>query len=222
MPNRAAAEKVILTYVGRLTPGDSSNVEIYKKFFSEMNDTEFERFIKDIEDSRKFISLTIPNFGKSKVTVENNFQVAEDLGVKFFQRVWIEGKDGLPTYLTPNPYLVVDLPVRRASQTLTKKISVPDHNKIVDSLTGQPTGESKGAKLSYPELQMCAAMNLDHSMVELMKFRGGDIGGNAALNGVISKYGRASQTVLNQYSTGVESTKTLKTFLTSAHLKNTL
>jgi hypothetical protein len=116
----------------------------------------------------------------------------------------------------------MDLPVRRASQLLIKKISVPDDSRTVDALTGQPTGESKGAKLSYPELQVCAAMGLDNSMVELMKYRGGDNKGLIAFNAMLSRYGRVNLKSVEPYASGVESTKTLKTFLTSMMLRSTL
>jgi len=219
--NRAKAQDFIIKYISKLTPG-TENANIYKKLFSNMTDKDFEKFISDLKSGEKFLVVILPNFDNSSVTVENNLKIAEELGHNFFQKLWIEGKEDTPTYLTPVEYIVVDLPIRRASQLLTKKISVPDHNKVVDALTGQPTGESKGARLSYPELQLCAAMGLEDTMVELMKYRGGDIKGANALNGMISKFGKANQQVLKQFSSGVESTKTLKTFLTAAHLKSTL
>ena len=98
----------------------------------------------------------------------------------------------------------------------------PDHNKSIDAVSGQVTGESKGAKISYPELQICAAMGMDNSMIELMKYRGGDAKGGMALNAMLNKYGAANLNTLSNYASGVGSTNTLKTFLTAAHLKSTL
>lgn len=219
--NRAAAQSFILKYIEKMTPG-TSNRSMYEKIFSVMSDKDFDQFMTDLETEAKFLVVIMPNFAKTSLDVERNLDIADELNHKFFQKIWIEGKDDSPTYLTPNEYLVVDLPTRRASQLLIKKISVPKHNRVIDSLTGQPTGESKGAKISYPELQICAAMGLDNSMVELMKYRGGDARGGAALNGMISKYGKANQATLAQYASGVESTATVKTFLTACHLKSTL
>lgn len=219
--NRQGAQAFILKYIERIAPR-SGNREIYEKLFSGMSDREFDTFMSDIREGKRFLSLVIPNFKQSGVTVENNIKVGEELGHSFFQRLWIEGKEGMPSYLTPHPHMVLDMPLRRASQLLTKKISVPSHNKVVDALTGQPTGESKGARVSYPELQVAAAMGLENSMIELMKYRGGDNRGNAALTGMLSRLGKANLNTLKQYSSGVESTYTLKTFLTAAHLKSTL
>ena len=219
--NRQGAEAFILKYIERIAPR-SGNREIYEKLLKGMSDKEFDTFMSDIREGKRFLSLVIPNFKQSGVTVENNIKVGEELGHSFFQRLWIEGKEGMPSYLTPHPHMVLDMPLRRASQLLTKKISVPSHNKVVDALTGQPTGESKGARVSYPELQVAAAMGLENSMIELMKYRGGDNRGNAALTGMLSRLGKANLNTLKQYSSGVESTHTLKTFLTAAYLKSTL
>lgn len=218
--NRKAAQDFILKYIEKITP-KSGNRQFYENRFSQMNDKEFDQFMSDLESGKQKLFLTEPNF-KDTITVENNLEIAKELGHDFFQQLWIKGKKGFPDHLTPIKYMVVDLPVRRASQILTKKISVPKNQKVIDALTGQPTGESKGAKISYPELQVLAAMGMESSLVELMKYRGGDNKGHVAYNAMLSKYGRANLDSLKNYSSGVESTTTLKTFLTAAHLKNTL
>lgn len=219
--NRAAAQAFILKYIYKIAPL-SDNVKIYKNIFAVMTDKDFGEFIDDLESGKKFLVLIAPNFTKTGITVENNLDIAEELKHNFFERIWIEGNEEIPTYLTPIPYMILDLPNTRASQMLTKKISVPKHNKVIDSLTGQPTGESKGAKISYPELQVASAMGLNNCMIELMKYRGGDARGGAAMAGMLSKYGRATIDNLSHFASGVESTFTFKTFLTAAHLKNTL
>ena len=221
MANRKEAESVIITYMEKIAPG-SGNSQNYKNIFAAMTDVDFDKFIKDLESGKNFLVIQLPNFRETGVTIENNLEIADELEHNFFQRVWILGKKDTPDHMSPIESLILDLPVRRASQLLIKKISVPDDSKVVDAITGQPTGESKGAKLSYPELQICAAMGLDNSMVELMKYRGGDNKGLVAFNAMLSKYGRVNLKSVEPYSSGVESTKTLKTFLTSMMLKSTL
>ncbi len=218
MANRAKAEAFIIRYIKRLSP-NSQNAALYQNFFKSMTDAAFDEFMLKLNEGKIYLSLIEPNNSQSGLSVENNLKIAEELGHNFFERLWIDGKNGEPAYLTPIPYLVVDLPVRRASQLLTKKIKVPEHNKTVDILTGQPTGDSKGAKISYPELQVCAAMGLEESMVELMKYRGGDVRGNKAYNAMLSKTGKANLTTLSNYASGVESVKTLRTFMNAMHLK---
>lgn len=219
--NRAAAEAFIVKYIDKLAPG-TPNADNYRELFKGMSDKEFETFIDQLADGSRFLIIIIPNFSKAELDVERNINLGEELGHNFFQKLWIEGKGDIPTYQTPIPYLVLDLPLRRASQLLTKKISVPPHNRVIDALTGQPTGESKGAKFSYPEVQVFSAMGMDNTLIELMKYRGGDSRGRAAMTGMLSRFGRANINSLSPYASGVESTATLKTFLTSAHLRSTL
>jgi len=221
MSKRSITESFIIKYIKAISP-NSSNHDIYKKLFANMSDIDFEEFINDLESGKRFLSIIEPNSADTGLSVENNLRIAKELGHEFFEQIWIEGKDDMPTYLTPVKYLVMDLPLRRASQLLIKKISVPDNNKTIDTLSGQVTGESKGAKISYPELQVCAAMGMESTLVELMKYRGGDIKGAAAYNAMLSKYGNANLTTLSKYASGVESTSTLKTFLTCCHLRSTL
>ncbi len=219
--NRKAAQEFIVKYIDKITQGGPT-VNIYKTMFAGMSDKDFDKYMADLESGEKFLVVVVPNFSKKRPSTENNLEIAKELGHEFFQNLYIEGKNGLPSYLTPVKYLVVDLPVRRASQSLTKKISVPDNMKVIDTLTGQPTGDSQGAKISYPELQVCAAMGLNKSMLELMKYRGGDVKGHAALRASLSNYGRAQLENLKQFSSGVESTKLVNTYLTSAMLKSNL
>ena len=218
--NRKKAEQVIVSMIGELTPG-SDNAAMYKRIFAVMNDKEFDDLMVGIEKGTKHLYVIAPNFEKT-LSVQRNLELAEKWGHNFFQKLWIEGDENEPSYWTPNEFLVMDVPARRASQTLVKKISVPPHNRAIDALTGQPTGESKGAKISYPELGVCAAMGLNRCMVELMKYRGGDIKGGAALAASLSKYGVASQETLKHYASGVVSTQTLNTFMICAGFKSNL
>lgn len=220
-PKRTKVQNFIIKYIDKIA--GSYNRKIYEdKVFKNMSDDDFDQFMKDLKADKKYLVVYAPNLVKRTISVENNLEVAKELGYNFFQKLWIESTDDVPTYLTPVPYMVLDLPIRRPSQLLIKGISVPDHNKVVDNLTGQPTGESKGAKISYPELQLLVAMGLEKTAIELMKYRGGDKGGITAFNNMISKVGSTNLNALSSYATGVESTRSLKTFMLGMHLKSTL
>lgn len=218
---KAAFINFILSNLEAIAPGNSDTPR-YKAYLEKMSDKEMKEYAKSLQSGEKYLTLTVPNAGKTKLSLERNFALAEKLGVKFFQKLWIEGKGDLPTYQTPIEYLVLMLPVRLASQRVAKKMSIPKTQRVINPLTGQPTGDSKGAGISLPELRVASALGLENSMVEMIKYRGGDLRGNAALNASLMRTGQASQETLKHYASGVESTKTLKTYLTSAHLKNTL
>lgn len=221
MPNRKKAEEFILQFVKDIDPS-GYNTEIYKKIFNNMSDKQFDIYMKDIRDEKKYLVLFKPLFEAKDITVENNLKIAPKYGLDFFEHLLYTNNPDSGDYKTPIKYLVVDLPYRRQSQTLVKKVSIPEHNKVIDELTYQPTGESKGAKISYPELQVLIGMGLENSISELIRFRGGDRNGFNAYNAMFLRYGNANLKTLENYSSGVESTKTLKVYLTACHLTNTI
>lgn len=218
---RQKAQDVILKYIDKMLPG-SPNQKYYQTLFDGMDDKAFDTFMKELKDGSRHLCIIAPNAVKPELTVERNLGIAKELGYNFFQRIWIGASGDRPAYLTPIPYMVVKLPIRRQAQLLVKKISIPEDNKIVDDLTGQPTGRSKGAKISYPEVQVLAAMGLDQNTTELIKFRGGDLKGFDAMNTMISRTGGVSLKSIEPFASGVESTKTMKTFLTAMHIRSTL
>lgn len=214
--NRKAAEALILEVIAKIS-NHPENVGFYKDKFSKMKDAEAVQFYRDLIDGKIALSIVEPNMtDRPNVDRRKIVDVAKELGVEFEQRLWIEGKAGLPAYLTPIKFPVYLVPVRRASQSLTKKISVPPHTRVRDLLTGQVTGESKGASVSGPENQLMGAMGAEQAAIEMGKFRGGDARGEAAFVALLSKTGRASQKVLDQFSSGVQVTAALRTFLTAA------
>lgn len=219
--NRQSAEKTLYELINKLMPG-SDNVNIYKNIFSRMNDAQFDDFMMKLKDGKIKLAVIAPIMNKNSLDVKRNLDLAKELGHQFFERVWMDERDGIPSYLTPKKYLIVDLPLRRQAQILIKKISIPEDNRSVDHLTGQPTGASKGSKISYPEVQILAALGLDESIVELTKYRGGDIKGFNAMNDSISRTGGVSITSLDRLGTKVRATQVLATYLTCMHLENTL
>ena len=221
MANRKQAEEFILRFMKEIEP-TGYNVKAWTKILQEMSDKDFDAYMKDIRDGKKYLVVFRPMYEATGITVENNLKVAEKYGLSFFERLVFTGDEKTPDHKSAIEYLIVDLPYRRQSQTLDKKISVPDDNKTIDELTYQPTGASKGAKISYPELQVLIGMGLDNAISELIQYRGGDRGGFNAYNAMMLRYGSANLKTLSNYSTGVESTKTLRTYLTAAHLSSTL
>jgi hypothetical protein len=128
---RKAAEEFILHYIDEILPG-SGNVQIYKDLFATMSDENFDAFMKAIDKGETNLALVAPNLSSPTLSVERNHRIAKELGHSFYQRIWIEGTGDNPTYLTPIPYMVVKLPLRRQAQLLVKKISIPADNNSVD------------------------------------------------------------------------------------------
>lgn len=216
--NRKAATDFILKSLEAILPGNSDTPR-YKAHLESLSDKEFEQLMKDYKSGEKYLTLTAPNAAKQKLSIERNYAFADKIGVKFHQKLWYEGDGDTPAAQMPIERLVIKLPMRLASQRLDKKKSIPKTQKVINTLTGQPTGDSKGASISLPELRVCAAQGLDNTMVELIKFRGGDQRGNAALNASLVRTGHANLDTLAHFASGVVSGFTLKSYLTGCHLK---
>lgn len=220
MANREAATKEIIKWVEEILPG-GGNKEMYEDMLGKMTNVQFDAYMKKLESGEEVLGLVAPNLAKKRLSVDRNLKIAKKLGHNFFQRLWLTDPHSDITYLTPIPYLVVDLPLRRQAQLLTKKVSIPESSDRADVLTGQATGPSKGASLSFPELQTLHAQGLDRTIEELIKFRGGDEEAYRAMNNELQNTGTVS---LDSISTNsrVKSTETLATFLKSAHIQNNL
>lgn len=218
MKNRKKVEEYILKYIYEITK-DDHNVNLYKNTFKEMNDREFHKLMEDLKSGKQILSIVVPNYGKAKLDVDRNLKIGKQLGVEFFQRVYMESSDGSVEYLSPQEFLVYDLPARRTAQHLLKGIRTPDNNRKRDAITGQVINDSQSAKISYPELLILNGLNLPKTMKELMSIRGGDAGAMNALEAFISKYGSVTQENLEGFANGTGSTNTLKAFFKAAHLK---
>jgi hypothetical protein len=219
--NRKAAEASILADIEEILPG-SDNPKYYQALFEGMDDEQFANFMQQLGSGEITLSIIAPNFADAKLEAKRNFAIARRWGFTYFERIWMDDGDGTPMYLTNDPYPVMEVPVRRQAQLLDKKISVAEDANSVDDLTGQPTGRSKGSKISFPELQLLAAQGLDVSIEELIKWRGGDTKGYNAFVDALSGGGGVSLEAIKGMAGGVVSTQTLRTLLLCMHVSSTL
>lgn len=219
--NRAETEEIIISGLEAISPG-CIDVGLYKQYFAKMSDKAFDEFMQRLKNKEEWITLTVPNKGKNTLSISRNHKLADAWGVTFYHQLWMPSEDDVPGYLTPEKYFVAKLPIRIAAQRLSKKASIPKNQRSVNTLTGQPTGDSKGAGFSAPELKLCVGMGLEKTATELMKYRGGDQRGRMALAASLSRHGKATQETLKHFASGVVSTDTLRSYWTSCHLKSTL
>lgn len=221
MSNRKAATEFIATYLEKIIPG-GGNGELITNQLNALTDQQFDEYMKSLETGEEIIPLVAPILMDSKINVQRNIEIAKELGHEFFQRIWWYDENTETTFLTNEKYLVIDLPLRRQIQTLQKKISIPDDNKHVDELSGQPSGVSDTAKISFPEMQCLHAQGLDRAIEELIKYRGGDEKGFNAMNRSIINSGGVSLDAISIYAGKVKSTETVATYLKAMHLDNNL
>jgi len=220
MGNRQAAMEV-LKLIDLFIP-KSPNYEIMREKLEKLNDREFDAYMKKLGSGEETLPYYQPNLTQYKLSVRRNLDIAKKIGHAFFERVWItDAATGIP-HLTPEKYLVIDLPIRRQQQLLMKKVSIPDDNMHVDDLSGQPTGVSQGAKLSFPEIQALHAQGMDLAIEELIKFRGGDEGAYRALRREILETGYGRQSTTRPSGSKVKATQTFSILLKAMHIDNNL
>lgn len=221
MSNRKAATEFIASYLEKILPG-GGNGELITNQLNSLTDEAFDKYMSSLESGEEVIPLVAPILSENKINTQRNIEIAKELGHEFFQRIWWYDEQTKMTFLTNEKYLVIDLPLRRQIQTLQKKISIPDDNKHVDELTGQPSGVSDVAKISFPEMLCLHAQGIDRAIEELIKYRGGDEKGFNAMNRSIINTGGVSLDAISTYAGKVKSTDTVATYLKAMHLDNNL
>lgn len=221
MSNREAATQFIIKEMTAILP-DSPHTPIYEKQLRQLSDEDFAEFMDRLEKGTVNLNMIVANGAEAKLSVERNLDIAKRLGHEFFQHLILTDPQTGTVYRTPKKYLVIDLPLRRQIQLLTKKQSIPENNQHVDQLTDQPTGVSKGAKISFPELQILAAQQADASLRELTSYRGGDRRAYNYMTKLIIQEGGASQKAISALHTRVKSTSVLSSFFKAMHLDNNL
>jgi len=218
--NRKKVEEYILTWIKKITK-DDSNVNLYKELFKSMSNEKFDKFMEELKNGR-ILQIIVPPDSKvdKNINVKNNMKLGKELGISFYQKLtYGPGGPYKNKVQTPVKFVVVDSTFRRLRQTVEKGVTVSKNVKHVDMLTGQVVGDSQASKITLPELQLLNGMGVKDVMVEFLKFRGGDLGANRAMNNYLMRYGSASMNVLKSYADGVVSTKTLKAYFNAIHLK---
>lgn len=216
---RKEVEKYILDNIAKV--GNEDNLKLYKDLFSKMSDKDFDSFMNDLRDKKQVLCLIIPH-GNEGYDVNKLLRLCRGLGIEPFQRLIYSGNEQRTGYKTKEKFLVVQLPVRRAQQLLTKKISTGEHTNRINTMSGQVVDESKSSKISKPELNVLIGLGLTKTSNELMSIRGGDLGGVRAFTKFLAEDGIVRQQDVKEFKTGVVSTDTLISYLAGMHIKTNI
>ena len=103
--NIKATQKLILTYMEKIDKS-GENRKLYEDMFKSMSDKDFDTFMSKLKSGEKHLEIIVPSWSNVKVTPENNFKVAEELGVNFFTKVTFKGDANNPPYTPNHKYLV--------------------------------------------------------------------------------------------------------------------
>lgn len=214
---RKAAEERILKTMTTLDPS-GTNTTRYQEQFNKWSDTQFESFMQGIKAKHIKLVLYVPNM-TINLKMKDIFQAADDIGLELFEHIRLWDSVTKRYYLTPQKYPVLQLPVRRLKQTLMSKISVPENDAKIDTLSGQVVKPDKGSSISSVEMQTILSKGLTISATEFIKVRGGDLHSYADFKGQLQETGAASMNALDEDSRA-RSSVIFGVYLRSAHIDN--
>lgn len=198
--SRQQVTDFIVNSLSMVIPGDPYNSTVARERLDAMTLPEFDLYVRSLrkpktdleKQQQEILPFVSPIMDDTRITMDNLMVLAELVGLKLFQRLWITDPQTGIEYLTPNEYPVLDMIVRRQAQMLTKKSSIPEDARHVDEMSGQVTGKSKGSKISFPEVQAQLAQNLEMTLIEEIKIRGGDEAAQLEFDRQLIEHGEAS------------------------------
>lgn len=209
-----------LKFLKDLNVGEN-NIALYKETFDGMNLDEFQILVDRIKTGKFLMPVFVKNMdNKVKGTFERVIQVCEKYNIPLFERLVLTDPVTGLEFLTPEESLILYMPSRRQIHHLLKKISLPEHDKIIDHMTGAVTGDSKGASMTQPEFNALDGKGYQASLVELAKIRGGDPEAFKVLTDMLENNGSASISPILDMGTETVSVKNFNRLLLGMHLDN--
>lgn len=197
------------------------NIDLYKETFKAMTLEDYEILVTRLEQGNFYFPVFVENMdSKVKAGFDKVIEICKKYDIPLFERLVLTDPITGMEFLTTEKALVLLMPSRRQIHHLSKKISLPENDKIVDNLTGQVTGASKGASITFPEFNALLGKGYEAPLAEFIKLRGGD---PEAFKAMVSQLegtgGMAVQPILDM-GTETVSVKTLRHLLLGLHLAN--
>ena len=186
------------------------NTDKYKSMFSEMSDSQFDKFFKELfENDDLYLILDIVNYERD-LTIEQIENAAKILKVPLMEKVAMpfvnENSDNpvLTKFEVPVGYLHI----KRMQQILSKKNTTSTDISSRSALTGQVVSKDKNARESDAETFSLVTLGAENSLRELLGGRSDDLTMKTEMYSEISKKGYVS---LNELTNNVENKTTLNT-----------
>ncbi len=220
MKTRASVINWFLGILDELQPGNA-NVAMYEAHFKTLPDKQLKEMAKKLADGTMVLPYYAPHWKTKDIEVSRSLAVAEKLGIKIFQRIWMTDTLTGVKFLSVE-YMLLTIPVRRQMQHMSKGKSVTVDSSSTDDLTGQPTWDSKASRLSLPEIANLNSLGLNNGVKELIGARGGNVLGFRLLKRKLLDTGSYTLAEVDAVGSRPTSTDTARAFLFSMHLDNNL
>jgi hypothetical protein len=221
--NRKEIEQLIYDTFDAIDP-TFRNTNKYKILFENMNDSEFEKFMKE------FLGNDNENFILDTVELEQSLKMgqceaaAKVLNVPLMEYVYMPHltMDKQNVVVTKEKCLVGYINIKRTQQLLHKKNGLSVSSEKMSSLTGQVTSNDRNARDSDIESAMLVALGADKILQELHGPRADDPVMKKEMNQSIATKGFVMLDDLTNSSLNKTTLNTVNTFLLSMHLKSDL
>ena len=206
---RKEMENLIYKVFSTLDPSEV-NTNKYKSMFSNMNDSQFDKFFKNLFDNEElYLVLDIVNYERD-LTIENIEAAAKVLDIPLMEKVampFVNGNTDNPV-LTKYEVPVGYLHIKRMQQILSKKNTTSTDISSRSALTGQVVNKDKNARESDAETFSLVTLGAENSLRELLGGRADDMTMKTEMYSEISKKGYVS---LDELTNNVENKTTLNT-----------
>lgn len=221
--NRDYIEKLVYDTFDALDP-TGVNTGKYKAMFADMNDKEFEKFIKDfLANDKENFTLDLIEF-ENDIKLENCEKAAKVLGIPLYEYVYMPHltMDKKNVVVSKEKCLVGYINVKRTQQLVHKKNGISVSNERKSATTGQVTNKDKNARDSDIEASMLVALGADKILQELHGPRADDPVMKQQMNQSIATKGYVMLDELDNLPTNKVTLNTVNTYLLGMMLKSDL
>lgn len=193
--NLSTKRQQIIDYVKKYfqkfdkTPVD--NAKRFEDMIRHMSDKEFHEYMVALRDGKAKLAFYAPNM-ESHTSIDDLISVCKELGIAVQSQLKIHDPTTGKWFWTPDEYVILNIPVRRAQQFVDKKIGVPDNDVKIDALTGQVTQEDRSTSFTNPEIQMMYSRGLTPVLSEFIQIRGGNPGAYGEFRRQLEETGQCS------------------------------
>lgn len=215
---REQVEQLIITYFDQLDKS-KTNSDYYKKLFSEMTDTEFEKFMKKDYPIRFQMrqSVTEPSMSD----IEDSLKA---IGVPMLERISMPSvyTDINGNAVQSKECLIVYDNIKKVQQFVTKKNKWALETSNRDMRSGRLIGNDKGTAMSDREFESLATLGLEHTMYEFSKPKADAMMSKAAMNAAISSKGFVTEEDLPNSVEDSLARNMINAYLIGCHLDSNL
>lgn len=221
--NRAYIEKLIYDTFDALDPS-GTNSNKYKLEFAQMNDAQFEKYMKDfLKNDQENFMLDIVEF-EHDLKMENCEKAAKVLGIPLMEYVYMPHliMDRNRVVVSKEKCLVGYINIKRTQQMVQKKNGLSISNEKRSAMTGQAVDKDKNARDSDIEASMLVGLGADKILQELHGPRSDDPVMKRQMNQSIATKGYVMLEELENLPTNKVTLNTVNTYLLGMGLKSDL